>query len=63
MHNHDNKYPSRPGFKPGTWYLNLPIENPGKSNWSVVGNSSWPPRCPVDLYDNTPVVISDIIVN
>ena len=26
MHNHDDKYPSRPGFEPGTPRLQAPID-------------------------------------
>ena len=26
MHNHDDKYPTRPGFKPGTSRLQAPVD-------------------------------------
>ena len=26
MHNHDDKYPSRPGFEPGTLRLQAPVD-------------------------------------
>ena len=26
MHNHDNKYPTRPEFKPGTYMLQSPVD-------------------------------------
>ena len=26
MHNHDDKYPARPGFEPGTFRLQAPVD-------------------------------------
>ena len=37
MHNHDDKYPARPGFKPGTSMLQAPVdtnEPSGPASWA-----------------------------
>ena len=31
MHNHDNKYPARPGFGPGTSKFQAPVDTNGQS--------------------------------
>ena len=30
FHNHDDKYPTRPGFEPGTLRLQAPVDNYGR---------------------------------
>ena len=46
MHNHDDKYPSRPGFEPGTPRLQAPVDTnepsgPAKCAWEAFWGESW----------------------
>ena len=35
MHNHDDKYPARPGFEPGTSRLQAPVDT-NEPSWPAV---------------------------
>ena len=39
MHNHDDKYPARPGFEPGTPRLQAPVDTNEPSGPAVRGNT------------------------
>ena len=39
MHNHDDKYPARPGFKPGTSRLQAPVDT-NEPLWTASRNKS-----------------------
>ena len=39
MHNHDDKYPARPGFEPGTPRLQAPVDTNDPSGPAVRGNT------------------------
>ena len=42
MHNHDDKYPSRPGFEPGTPRLQAPVDtNEPSGPAGCDGTESW----------------------
>ena len=36
MHNHDEKYPSRPGFEPGTSMLQAPVDTNEPSGPAII---------------------------
>ena len=58
MHNHDDKYPARAGFEPGTSRLQAPVdtnEPPGRSRWqkgilSYKDKQQWLLTCKVSSY-------------
>ena len=53
MHNHDDKYPSRPGFEPGTPRLQAPVdtnEPSGPAAWFEVGNINVHDECTTLSY-------------
>ena len=41
MHNHDDKYPSRPGFEPGTPRLQAPVDTNEPSGPAAAHNYQW----------------------
>ena len=45
MHNHDDKYPTRPGFEPGTPQLQAPVDTKEPSgpalNLARITSSGW----------------------
>ena len=50
MHNHDDKYPSRPGFEPGTTRLQAPADT---------NEPSGPARSPREQRPRKPVINSE----
>ena len=53
MHNHDEKYPSRPGFEPGTSMLQAPVDTNEPSGPAIIRK---------DTITNNPVEIGKYVL-